>query len=207
VTSGEREWAKLDVLHRESLEELLPSFHLERLTSSEQERLVFAWHRLDPWPDAAAGLELLRRSYVVATLSNGNVSLLVDLIRHAGLRFDAVLSAEVARSYKPAPAVYSMALDLLDLRPEQALMVAAHADDLEAAAAVGMRTAFVSRPAEWGGRQHFQPPPRGHFDIQAADFADLARQLGVSVARASAGGADPPRFAGTLGRLRRVELF
>jgi len=179
VTSGEREWAKLDVLHRESLEELLPSFHLERLTSSEQERLVFAWHRLDPWPDAAAGLELLRRSYVVATLSNGNVSLLVDLIRHAGLRFDAVLSAEVARSYKPAPAVYSMALDLLDLRPEQALMVAAHADDLEAAAAVGMRTAFVSRPAEWGGHQHFQPPPRGHFDIQAADFADLARQLGA----------------------------
>jgi 2-haloacid dehalogenase len=179
VRSGRRPWAKLDELHRESLVRLLGDFAIGGVSPAEIDHLNYAWHRLDPWPDAVPGLTRLKRRFTLATLSNGNIALMVDMARRAGLPWDAILGAEVARAYKPAPEAYLRSAEALGLRPEQCLMVAAHPADLAAAARCGLRTAFVPRPLEFGpGRPGSQPEPGQPFDVVAGDFVELAEKLG-----------------------------
>jgi 2-haloacid dehalogenase len=177
--SGDRPWAKLDVLHRENLETLLPRFGLDALDEDERQRLTFAWHRLDPWPDSVAGLHRLKRRWPIATLSNGNVSLLVDLARHGGLPWDTVLSAELIEKYKPDLAVYRMAARLLGIDDGELVLVAAHPSDLDAAHEAGLMTAYVDRPMEYGPAHRGEAVASGRFDWQTRDFADLASQLGA----------------------------
>jgi 2-haloacid dehalogenase len=180
VRTGEIGWTALDDLHRASLDEVLGQFGMEALPPAERERLNLAWHRLRPWPDAVEGLRRLRRRHVLCTLSNGNVALLVDLARFGDLPFDCILSAELCRAYKPDPRTYRLVPALLRLRPEQVMMVAAHADDLRAAAAEGLRTAYVHRPLEWGAGAvgaGVVRAPDGPFDVVAEDFVDLAARL------------------------------
>lgn len=179
VRRGELPWTTIDGLHRLALDDLLGEFGLDALGEEQRAGLNRVWHRLRPWPDSASGLARLRARYVTAALSNGNMSLLVDLSKYSRLPWDCILSAELARAYKPDPAVYRMACDLLDLPPERVLMVAAHPEDLQGARAVGLRTAFVSRPLEHGPAGAPGPAPDPSFDIIAADLVDLARQLGA----------------------------
>src|SRR5262249_10929370 len=151
VVTGAMPWRSLDDLHRLMLDEVLPQHGLDALGEAERVELVGAWHRLRAWPDAAPGLESLHSSRLITgTLSNAGVGLLARLTKHAGLRFDCVLSAELAKSYKTDPQVYLTAAGLLALEPHRILMVACHPDDLEAAARVGFRTAYIPRPLEWG---------------------------------------------------------
>ena len=178
VRSGEIGWCKLDDLHRINLDRLLERHGLKALREAEIEHLNRVWHRLDPWPDAVAGLTRLKSRYLLATLSNGNVALLVNMAKRAGLPWDAVLGAEPARAYKPAPEAYLRTVDFLGLRPEQCLMVAAHNADLLAAARCGLRTAFVRRAREHGPGQTSDLEPETGFDIVADDFLTLADQLG-----------------------------
>jgi 2-haloacid dehalogenase len=174
VREGHLSWTRLDDLHRRSLERLLGQFGVEGLGEAEMRRINTIWHRLRPWPDAIAGLTRLRRRYILATLSNGNVALLTNMARHAGLPWDCILSAELCRHYKPDPEVYRMVCDLLDLAPQQVMMVAAHNDDLRHAARQGLRTAFVRRPQEHGPGQTRDLEPEAAFDVVARDFNDLA---------------------------------
>ncbi len=176
VRRGEIPWTKLDDLHRASLEELTREFGIGGLSEEEKDHLNRVWHRLEPWPDAVAGLVLLKRRHVVAPLSNGNVALLVNLAKRAGLPWDLILSAELIRLYKPDPETYLMAPDLLDLHPEQVMMVAAHTDDLRAARENGLKTAYVPRPLEFGPAGAAEPPDPS-FDLVASDFIELARKL------------------------------
>ena len=178
VRRGELPWKPLDELHRSALEQILPEFGIEGLSEAEIDHLNRAWHRLDPWPDAIAGLSRLRRGYILATLSNGNVALLVNMARRAGLPWDAILGAEVARHYKPDPEAYLRTAALLGLRPDECMMVAAHNRDLLAAGTLGFRTAFVPRPTEYGPNQTVDLAPERSYDVQARDFMDLADQLG-----------------------------
>jgi 2-haloacid dehalogenase len=178
VRSGLMPWTRLDDLHRMSLDALLEQFGIRGLTEAEIDDFNRAWHRLDSWPDAGAGLSRLKRRFVLATLSNGNVALLVDMAKRAGLPWDAILGAEVARHYKPQPETYLTTADLLGLRPAQCMMVAAHESDLVAAAGCGFRTAYVPRPLEHGRDAPPAPPTRHPFDVVAADFTDLAARLG-----------------------------
>src|SRR5579859_673921 len=150
VRRGRRPWTPLDALHRQSLDELLPSFGLKGLDESQREELTMAWHRLTPWPDAREGLRRLRARFKLATLSNGNRSLLEDLVHFGDLPFDVVVSAEDFHAYKPDPRAYRGAAETLGCAPSELALVAAHPDDLRAAAAEGLRTAYVTRPLEWG---------------------------------------------------------
>jgi 2-haloacid dehalogenase len=175
VRKGALPWMKLDALHRLILDQLLEELGIAGLTEAEKEEWNLVWHRLAPWPDAVAGLSRLRRKYVLATLSNGNVSLLVEMAKNAGLPWDTVLSAELFHHYKPDREVYLGAADLLGCRPAQVMMVAAHPEDLKAAAHCGLRTAFVPRPLEYG--QGKDAPAAGPFDVTARDFLDLAGKL------------------------------
>jgi 2-haloacid dehalogenase len=179
VRSGQRPWATLDVLHRESLDRVLDGFGLQAVGGRDRDRLTLAWHRLDPWPDTVEGLWRLRRRFAVAPCSNGHIALLVGLSRHAGISWDAILGAEIARTYKPRPEVYTRSVEALGLRPEQAMMVAAHNQDLEAAAALGLRTAFVRRPAEHGPGQTTDLEPGPAAEVGASDLVDLAGRLGA----------------------------
>ncbi len=178
VREGRRPWTKLDDLHRESLKKLLAEYRVEGLSEGEVDDLNRAWHRLDPWPDAVEGLTRLRREYVLATLSNGNVALLVNMAKRAGLPWDAVLGAEPARHYKPQPESYLMTADFLGLAPPQCMLVAAHNHDLVAASQCGYRTAFVVRPTEYGPHQRDDLQAEHDFDVIAGDFIDLADKLG-----------------------------
>jgi 2-haloacid dehalogenase len=175
VNSGARPWGNFDDLHFATLEDLLGERDLT-LPVDARWRLVRAWHRLDPWPDVQTGLEALRRQRVTATLSNGHVALLVDLARHGDLRFDCLLSAELARVYKPEPEVYLTAARLLGVRPAELMLVAAHPRDLEAARRAGLRSAFVDRPLEYGPAS----PAREDLDADESvtQLHDLAARLG-----------------------------
>ena len=177
--SGATDWANLDILHRDSLEKLLVQFGVDSLTEAEVDHLNHVWHRLTPWDDVVPGLSRLRRRYTLATLSNGNMSLLVEMAKRAGLPWDCVLSAELARRYKPDPDVYRMAASYLGARPEQVLMVAAHHGDLQAAASVGFRTALVSRPLEHGPGGREDSADTSAYDLVADDFGGLADLLGA----------------------------
>ena len=179
VRSGELPWTRIDDLHRMILDGLIPDFGLAALTEAERDDLNRVWHRLSPWPDTVSGLTRLRTRYVLATLSNGNVALLVNMAKHSGLPWDAVLSAELAHQYKPDPEVYLTAADLLGLEPEQVMMVAAHKGDLRAAAALDFKTAYVPRPLEYGPDREIDTTPDPSFDVNATDFNDLADRLGL----------------------------
>lgn len=178
VRSGRRPWMKLDDLHRESLVRLLGDFGIIGVSPAEIDHLNHAWHRLDPWPDAVPGLTRLKRRFTLATLSNGNIALMVDMAKRAGLPWDAILGAEVARHYKPQPEAYLTTAALLGLAPSQCMMVAAHNGDLAAASGVGLRTAFVPRPNERGPGGKVDVKPARDWDVIADSFEDLATRLG-----------------------------
>jgi 2-haloacid dehalogenase len=179
VRSGQRPWTTLDVLHREALDGVLADFGLEDVPAAEREDFTRAWHRLDPGPDTVAGLERLKRRYIIAPHSNGNIALLLNMARRARLPWDAILGAEIARAYKPQPAAYLRNVEVLGLAPDQVMMVAAHNGDLVAAASCGLRTAFVPRATEHGPHQTSDLSPEHDYDVVAADFVDLAEQLGA----------------------------
>jgi 2-haloacid dehalogenase len=176
VNHGARPWGNFDELHLATLDELLAKRGVE-LPREARGRLVEAWHRLDPWPDVRSGLDALRSRRVTATLSNGHVAMLVDLARHGDLRFDCVLSAELARIYKPAPEVYQTAARLLGLEPQELMLVAAHPWDLAGARAAGLRTAFIDRPLEYGAGSPAREDPDA--DESAGDLHELSERLGA----------------------------
>jgi 2-haloacid dehalogenase len=178
VREGKLPWTKLDDLHRMALVQLLDEFGIAGLSEDEIDDFNRAWHRLTPWPDAVEGLTRLRPKYPLATLSNGNVALLMNMARRAGLPWDAILGAEPARHYKPQPESYLTTADFLGVAPEECMMVAAHNNDLVAASQAGFRTAFIHRPTEYGPHQTTDLKPEHEFDIVANDFIDLADQLG-----------------------------
>ena len=177
VRTGELPWLKIDQLHRLILDDLLVEFDLPDMTEAEIDHLNRVWHRLIPWPDTVLGLGRLKANYVLATLSNGNVSLLTNMAKNAGLPWDVILSAELSGHYKPDPEVYIKAADLLGLPHERVMMVAAHRGDLRAAGALGFKTAFVPRPLEYGPGREIDTTPDPAFDVNATDFLDLAAQL------------------------------
>ena len=179
VRRGELLWTKMDTLHRMILDDVLGDFPTLELSEEEREHFNRVWHRLDAWPDVAGGMLRLKSKYIVAALSNGNVSLLTNMAKHAGIPWDCILSAELARHYKTDKEVYETAAELLSLDPPSILMVAAHNHDLEGARAVGFRTAFITRPHEWGPGGGADTATDGEFDILAQDFHDLATQLGI----------------------------
>jgi 2-haloacid dehalogenase len=179
VRSGELPWTKIDDLHRMILDDLVEEYSLTGMSEAELVHFNEAWHRLSPWPDTVSGLNKLKSKYVITTLSNGNVSLLTHMAKNGGLPWDAILSAELSGHYKPDPEAYLKAADLLSLKPEQVMMVAAHPSDLRAAARTGLKTAYVIRPLERGPGRPVNRNPDGEFDYTAENFNDLARQLGA----------------------------
>ena len=179
VRSGELGWTKIDALHRMILDDVVEQFGIgDRLDTAARRALNLAWHRLDPWPDAVEGLSRLKRRYMLCTLSNGNLGLLADMAKRAGLPWDLILSAEVFRHYKPDREAYLGVCEVFDLEPAQMMLVAAHHDDLEAARACGCRTAYVERPREFGPTIAQDVSPRPGNELHASDLRDLARQLG-----------------------------
>lgn len=178
VRSGERAWTRIDELHREILDEILPRFGLGHLDEAQRARLNRVWHRLAPWRDSVPGLARLKTRFTIGSLSNGNIGLLTNMAKHAGLPWDCVLSAEVFRAYKPDPRVYLGAAELFDLPPAEVMMVAAHQDDLAAARACGLATAYVERPLEFGLAQVKDVSPDPANTRHARDLLDLADQLG-----------------------------
>lgn len=179
VRSGEMPWTKIDDLHRMILDDLVKEYSLSDISEAELQHFNHAWQRLSPWPDTVAGLNRLKTKFIITTLSNGNVSLLTNMAKNAGLPWDTVLSAELAGHYKPDPEVYLKAADLLSLEPHEVMMVAAHPGDLRAAARAGLRTAYVIRPLKRGPGKAVDRNPGGEFDFTADDFLDLAVQLGA----------------------------
>lgn len=179
VRRGELPWTRIDDLHRAILVDLLDDAGITSVPDAGIDHLNRAWHRLDPWPDSVAGLARLKERYVITTLSNGNVSLLTNMAKRAGLPWDCVISAELFRHYKPDPEAYLGCAGLLDVAPDELMLVAAHPSDLRAARDVGLRTAYVSRPLEYGPDRPPRAPAEGEFDLHASDFADLAGQLGA----------------------------
>jgi 2-haloacid dehalogenase len=181
VRSGQIAWTNIDGLHRVILNDLIRQFGIVGLSEEEIDHFNRAWHRLWPWPDSVGGLHRLSQGYIVSTLSNGNVSLLTKMAKYAGLPWDCILSAELFNHYKPDPEVYLGAAKLLGPAPAQVMMVAAHMDDLIAAKKVGLRTALVTRPLEFGPQRKADTAQDGAgiVDFIATDFMDLATQLGV----------------------------
>ena len=182
VRTGELPWTNLDQLHRMVLDRLLPQHGLSGLSEAETVALNKAWHRLRPWPDAVAGLTRLKRKFIIAPLSNGNIALMTDMAKYAGLPWDCILGAELARHYKPDPEVYQSAARFLDVKPDEIVMVAAHLSDLRAAKGQGLHTAFVARPHEFGPHPRDRTPDLvadDAVDLPAKDFVDLASRLGA----------------------------
>jgi 2-haloacid dehalogenase len=179
VRKGELPWTKLDTLHRMVLEEVLKEFGMNGLTEEEKEHWNRVWHRLKPWPDSVAGLTRLKKKYTIAPLSNGNVSLLADMGKNAGLPWDLILSAELARHYKRDREAYLTAVELLSLKADEVMMVAAHSDDLNAARSNGLRTGFIYRPNERGPGGKADKARPGEFDVVATDMLDLASKMGA----------------------------
>ncbi len=179
VRNGDLPWTKIDDLHRMILDELVVEFGMTSLTEAELDHFNRAWHRLTPWPDTVAGLNRLKTRYVIATMSNGNVSLLLNMGKNAGMPWDTILSAELSGHYKPDPEAYLKAAELLSLQTGQVMMVAAHPGDLRAAASLGFKTAYVYRPLERGPERKVERNTTDNYDIRAEDFIDLAGQMGT----------------------------
>ena len=178
VRAGRIPFSKLDVLHRHNLERFIPRFGLTDLSESVRHELTLAWHRLDAWPDVLAALKRLQKKFLLAPVSNGNISLMVDLARRNSFPWDAILGAEIAGDYKPKPRVYLAACEAFDLDPAQCMMVAAHSNDLAAASACGLRTAHIARLGEYGPGTGERVPTEPA-DFAAADLGDFAAKLGV----------------------------
>ena len=179
VRSGRRPFTILDVLHRESLVKLIERYRIVGLSEDDVDHMNRAWHRLDPWPDVREGLARLKRERIIAPCSNGNIALMVNMARRAGLPWDCILGAETARAYKPMPEAYLASCRQLGLPPAAVMMVAAHNGDLKAAKAQGLATAFVARPAEHGpGQTSDLAPDWSCVDLAPADFVELAERLG-----------------------------
>jgi len=181
VRSGRRAFVRLDVLHRENLLAVLADYGID-LTSvpaEDVDELNLAWHRLDPWPDSLSGLTRLKATRIIAPLSNGNIVLMLDMAKRAGIPWDAILGAEVVQAYKPMPEAYLRTADVLGLRPEQMCLVAAHNNDLAAARECGYKTAFVARPTEHGPAQTTDLKAEADWDVVARDFNDLADKVGA----------------------------
>ena len=179
VRSGELPWTNLDALHRMSLDVVLDEFGIKGLSDDEKSEMNFFWHRLRAWPDSVPGLYRLKHRFIIAPMSNGNIALMTNMAKYAGLPWDCILGAEVARHYKPDPESYQTAVDLLGLHPDQVMMTAAHQGDLLASQKVGLKTAFVPRPREFGPDRTPDPTPDPSFNVVATDFVDLAAKVGV----------------------------
>jgi 2-haloacid dehalogenase len=179
VRRGELPWTRIDDLHRMILDDLLDDAGIAGVSDADLDHLNRAWHRLDPWPDSVAGLTRLKSRFIITTLSNGNVSLLTNMAKRAGLPWDCVISAELFHHYKPDREAYLGCADLLDVAPADLMLVAAHPGDLRAAQQAGLRAAYVTRPLEYGPNQRAHRVADGEFDFTATDFLDLADQLGV----------------------------
>jgi 2-haloacid dehalogenase len=181
VRSGRRAFARLDVLHRENLLTVLADYGIDaaRIPAEEMDELNLAWHRLDPWPDSLSGLTRLKATRIIAPLSNGNIVLMLDMAKRAGIPWDAILGAEVVQAYKPMPEAYLRTADVLGLRPEEMCLVAAHNNDLAAARQCGYKTAFVARPTEHGPGQTTDLKAEEDWDVIAHDFNDLADKVGA----------------------------
>ena len=179
VREGAVGWTRLDDLHRASLDRLVAEFRIAGLTEADLAHINRGWHRLRPWPDAVAGLARLKRRFIIGPLSNGNVSLLTNMAKHAGLPWDMVFGSDLFGHYKPDPETYLGVARLLDLAPGQVMMAAAHNGDLAAARGCGLMTAFFPRPGEYGPHQKRDYAAEQAWDVVAADIGDLATQLGV----------------------------
>jgi 2-haloacid dehalogenase len=178
VRSGNLPWTKIDDLHRMILDDILKDFKITSLSESQVHELNLVWHRLNPWPDTIVGLTRLKSKFTIVTLSNGNLGLLADMAKNAGLPWDLILSAEVFRHYKPDPETYLGVAETFDVRPEQVMLVAAHKDDLVAAQTCGLQTAFIERPLEFGPNFTRKDLHREEFtNYHAKDLNDLASQL------------------------------
>lgn len=179
VRSGEAPWARLDDLHRASLDRLIAEFGIAGLTEEDRRHINLGWHRLNPWPDSVPGLTRLKRRFTIGPLSNGNVSLLTNMAKRAGLPWDMVFGADLFGHYKPDPETYLGVCRLLDLAPGQVMMAAAHNADLAAARKCGLLTAFFPRPAEYGPHQSRDFKAEAEWDVVAADIEDMAARLGA----------------------------
>ena len=178
VMSGELGWTRIDELHRMILDELLPRFGLDHWDEAARQHLNRAWHRLNPWPDSVAGLHRLKQRYTLCTLSNGNLGLLTNMAKRAGLPWDCILSAEVFRAYKPDPATYLGVAQVFDVAPHQVMLVATHHDDLAAARQCGLRTAYIERPLEHGAAHPKDSSPQPGNELHGTSLLHLAEQLG-----------------------------
>jgi 2-haloacid dehalogenase len=180
VRSGELGWTKIDDLHRLILDQVLDQFGIDSLSEAQKVDLNLVWHRLHPWTDTVEGLLVLKQDFTIVTLSNGNLSLLANMAKNAGLPWDLILSAEVFRHYKPDPETYLGVAATFDMKPEEVMLVAAHKDDLGAAHALGLQTAFIERPKEFGPTHQRDDMHREDWvDYHASDFKDLAKQLSI----------------------------
>jgi 2-haloacid dehalogenase len=179
VRHGELPWTNLDALHRMGLEDVLNEFEIHGLSDEEKREMNRYWHYLRPWADSVPGLYRLKDRYIIAPISNGNIALMTDMAKYAGLPWDCILGAEVARHYKPDPESYLTAVELLGLHPEQVVMTAAHQPDLLASQKVGLKTAFVPRPMEHGPDRTPDPTPDPSFNVVATSFVDLAGKVGA----------------------------
>lgn len=177
VRSGRRPWTILDTLHRESLVELIGRHGIAGLTEADIDHMNRAWHRLSPWPDSIAGLERLKTRYIIGPMSNGNVGLLTRMAKHARLPWDVILGAETARTYKPLPESYLRNVALLNLEPDQVMLVAAHNNDLAAARAAGLATGFVARPTEYGPEQTKDLAAQQDWDVVSSSIPGIADAL------------------------------
>jgi 2-haloacid dehalogenase len=180
VRSGDLGWTKIDDLHRMILDRILADFGITALTPAQKRHLNTVWHRLEPWPDTVAGLTRLKQKFTICTLSNGNLGLLTNMAKNAGLPWDLILSAEVFRHYKPDPQTYLGVCEVFDIAPAQMMLVAAHKDDLDAAQACGCQTAFIERPDEFGPVGNPNLGREARFSVHAENFLDLADQLGAA---------------------------
>lgn len=177
VRKGAKTWTKIDVLHRMILDRILDEFNITHLSEEQKQHLNLIWHRLHPWTDTVEGLQLLKKQYNIVTLSNGNLGLLANMAKFAGLPWDLILSAEVFRHYKPDPETYLGVADIFDVQPHEVMLVATHTNDLNAAKSYGLKTAYVHRPLEFGANQIKPMPDVSSFGISASDFIDLAKKL------------------------------
>ncbi len=178
VRRGEQEWTPLDKLHRQRLEELIPKFGLESLSEEDRDWLCRVWHRLDPWPDTVPGLRRLAQRYLLAPLSNGNVTLLANMAKRAGLPWDCIFASDIFKHYKPDPETYLGAVELLGMKPGEVMMVAAHNYDLQAAASHGLRTGYINRPTEYGPLQVKDFKATGDWDVIGESMEDIADAMG-----------------------------
>ena len=178
VRSERRPFVKLDILHRENLERVLPRFKVEKLNEATLAELNLAWHKLDAWPDVGPAFARLHKRFLLAPCSNGNIALMANVARRNNIPWDAILGSEIAQGYKPQPKVYLMTCEAFNLKPEQVMMCAAHSGDLSSAQKLGMRTGHIGRPGE-GGPGTGETEPRGQFDVVGKNFHDFADKLGV----------------------------